>query len=316
MNVYHDVNEIERDDKTVLSVGTFDGVHKAHRQIINKVLQLSKNNKSRSFIVTFEPHPQEVLKNKHPDIKILSTLDEKLSLFESLGIENTLVIKFTMEFSKTSPEEFYESLIYKHIGLSDIVLGYDHGFGKDREGNYQTLLKLGEKLGFRIHREDEIDTEGEPVSSTRIRNYLQTGKIRDANVLLGNEYMLEGRVIEGDKSGRTLGYPTANIKPMAENKVIPGDGIYAVRAVHNTDEYYGMMSIGYRPTLTEGKRKVIEVNLFDYSSDLYGEKLKIHFLEKLRDEVKFKNREELIEQLKEDKENSLKLINKKIKEEN
>ena len=210
MNVYHDVNEIQRNDNTVLSVGTFDGVHKAHRQIITKVLDLARQNNSRSFIVTFEPHPQEVLKTKHPDIKILSTLDEKILLLEKLGIENLLVIKFTYEFSKTGPEEFYESYIHKNIGINDLVLGYDHGFGKDREGNYLTLQKLGKKLGFELHRVEEIDDEGKPVSSTRIRNYLQEGKVIEANELLGYEYGLEGIVVGGDKSGRTLGYPTAN----------------------------------------------------------------------------------------------------------
>jgi riboflavin kinase/FMN adenylyltransferase len=314
MNIYRDINEVKKDKNTVISVGTFDGVHRAHRQIIQKVTDITNDNNASSLIITFDPHPQEVLKTRTPDIKQLTTTEEKLRLFESLGIENVLVIRFTMEFSKTTARDFYEKLIYGKIGISDLVVGYDHGFGKDREGNLKMLDRLGKELGFSIHRVEEIDVDGAPVSSTRIRKFLSDGEIENANSLLGYDYSFEGIVVEGDKQGRSLGFPTANIKPVAENKAMPKDGVYTVRIGINGSTYYGMMNIGYRPTLTEGVRKLIEVNIFDFDGSIYGEKINISFLKRLRDERKFSSRDELIEQLHNDKEASLSFLNEHFKQ--
>ena len=314
MNIYRDINEVKKDKNTVISVGTFDGVHRAHRQIIQKVTGITNDNNARSLIITFDPHPQEVLKTRTPDIKQLTITEEKLKLFESLGIENVLVIRFTMEFSKTTARDFYEKLIYSKIGISYLVVGYDHGFGKDREGNLKMLDRLGKELGFSIHRVEEIDVDGAPVSSTRIRKFLSDGEIEKANSLLGYDYSFEGIVVEGDKQGRSLGFPTANIKPVAENKAMPKDGVYTVRIGINGSTYYGMMNIGFRPTLTEGVRKLIEVNIFDFDGSIYGEKINISFLKRLRDERKFSSRDELIEQLHNDKEASLSFLNEHFKQ--
>jgi riboflavin kinase/FMN adenylyltransferase len=308
MNVYNDINEITKDPKTVITIGTYDGLHLAHRQVINKVTSLAKEKGFRSFIVTFEPHPQEVLKNKTPDIKLLTAIDEKLRLFEKAGIENVLVIKFTEEFSKTEAREFYEKYLFGGIGLSDIVIGYDHLFGRNREGSFETLKELGNEFGFKIHRVDEIDVEGKPVSSTRIRHALADGNIEEANKLLGHEYGFDGIVVEGDKVGRTIGYPTVNLKPVKENKVMPKEGIYCVRVIHNSKEYYGMMYHGFRPTLSEVIKRALEVHIFDFDKSVYGEKLTISFLIRLRDDKKFNSKEELIAQIDKDKEDSLKYI--------
>ncbi len=313
MQVFRNTNEVVKDKNTVLTVGTFDGVHLAHRHIINKVLELAKKNNSRSFIVTFEPHPQEVLKTKTPDIKMLCSIDEKLKMFESLGIENVLVIKFTEEFSKTKAHEFYETLVCGKIGINDLVVGYDHLFGRNREGDFGMLKSLGKEFSFGVHQVAEIDVDGMPVSSTRIRKAMAEGKIEEANALLGYEYGFDAVVVEGDKVGRTIGFPTVNLKPAKENKVMPNDGIYCVKVKHGNEEYFGMMYVGYRPTLSEGKVRALEVNIFDFEKTIYGEKLRINFLTKLRDDKKFDSKEKLIEQIKKDKEDSLKFINIKIK---
>jgi riboflavin kinase / FMN adenylyltransferase len=316
MNVYRDISEVPRNNNTVITLGTFDGVHLAHRQIINKVIELSKqnslaNSNSRSFIVTFEPHPQEVLKNKTPDIKLLTSLEEKLRLLEKAGIENVLVIKFTEEFSKTQAKEFYQKYVYGAVGLSDLVIGYDHLFGKDRQGDFQTLQDLGREFNFNVHRVEEIDVDGKPVSSTRIRKALAEGNIEEANKLLGYEYSFDGIVVEGDKIGRTIGYPTVNLQFIKENKVMPNDGIYCVRVIHNGSTHYGMMYHGVRPTLSEGLIRAKEVHIFDFNKTIYGDKLTVSFSTKLRDDKKFTSKEELIAQIDKDKEKSLKFLAEK-----
>jgi riboflavin kinase / FMN adenylyltransferase len=313
MTVYRNIDEIKRDEAAVISIGTFDGVHKAHRQIINKVLNLSRTNKLRSFLITFDPHPQEVLKNKSPEIKLLTTTREKLILFEELGIENVLVINFTREFSKTSAEDFYRKLVFAKIGLNHLVIGYDHVFGKNREGSFETLLNLGIELHFEIHRVEEIDVDGMAVSSTKIRHFLYEGNIEEANLLLGYEYSFEGIVSVGDNRGRTLGFPTINIKPLAVNKAMPKDGVYCVKVRCGNEWFYGMMNMGYRPTLTRGLTKVLEVNIFDFERDIYGKEVTVKFYKKLRDEKKFSSKEELVAQLNEDREQTLKYFNIKSK---
>jgi len=312
MKVFRNINEIKKEVTTVISVGTFDGVHWAHRQVIDKVLELSEENKSRSLIITFDPHPQEVLKNKTPEIKLLTTTDEKLVLFEKLGVQNVFIIKFTEEFSKTEAQDFYEKYIYSKIGISDLVIGYDHLFGRNREGSFETLLELGKKFDFKVHRVEEIDVGGVAVSSTKIRHFLQEGNIEMADELLGYEYSFGGVVVVGDRKGKNLGYPTANITAEAENKVIPKDGVYCVRVRITGADYFGMMNMGYRPTLTAGLKKIMEVHIFDFDRDLYGEKIRISFLKRLRDEIKFGSKEELIKQLDKDKENSINFLKIKL----
>lgn len=308
MNVYRDISEVPRNDKTAVTIGTFDGVHLAHRQILNKVTELAKEKNLRSFVITFEPHPQEVLKNKTPDIKLLTSLEEKLRLLEKIGIENVLVIRFSEEFSKTQAREFYEKYVSGGIGLSDLVIGYDHLFGKDRQGDFQTLQDLGKEFNFTVHRVEEIDVDSKPVSSTRIRKALAEGNIEEANRLLGYEYSFDGIVVEGDKVGRTIGYPTVNLKFIKENKVMPNDGIYCVSVFYNNNTHYGMMYHGTRPTLTEGLIKAKEVHIFDFDKNIYGEKLTVSFLTKLRNDMKFTSKDELIMQIDRDKEDSLKFL--------
>lgn len=313
MNVYYKAESIIRNNKTAITIGTYDGVHLAHRKVIRKVLELAEEKNLRSFIVTFEPHPQEVLKSKTPDIKLLSSIEERLDLFEQMGVGNVLVIRFTEEFSKQHPREFYEKYIAGRIGISDLIIGYDHLFGVNREGDFNTLLELGKEFGFNVHRVEEIDVEGKPVSSTRIRAALAEGKIEEARKLLGYDYSFDGIVVEGDKVGRSIGYPTVNLKPVKANKVMPMEGIYCVRLILDDAVYYGMMYHGFRPTLTEGLRRALEVHIFDFDKQIYGDKIKVSFLTRLRDDKKFATKQELIEQINKDKENSLKYLGIKLK---
>lgn len=313
MKVYRNIDEIQRSDATIISIGTFDGVHRAHREILKKVLALAHEKNSRSLIITFDPHPQEVLKNKTPEIKLLCSTEEKLKLLEQQGIDCVWLIKFTEEFSRTNAREFYEKMIYAKIGISDLVIGYDHVFGRNREGDFNTLVELGKVLKFNIFRVEEIDIDGAKVSSTRIRHYLMEGDIESANRLLSYNYSFEGLVTEGDKVARQLGFPTANLQPVKENKVIPGDGVYITEIEHKGKIYDGMLYIGFRPTLTEGVIRVIEVNMFEFDSIIYGEKLNVRFIKRLRGEMKFDTKEELIKQINSDKKETLEhfRINKK-----
>lgn len=313
MRVARNLSEVDFNKESVVTVGTFDGVHLGHRQIIEKLDSIKSLKSYRSIVITFEPHPQIVLKNRTHDVKILTTLDEKLELFENLGIDLAFVINFTNEFAKTPAEDFYKKYLIDGTGLSDLVLGYDHMFGKNREGNFDKLEKLSVKYGFCIDKIDEYKHGGEHISSTVIRRLLEeSGDIKKAGQMLGGNYGFEGTVVEGRKLGREIGYPTANIGVSSEYKLIPKIGVYTVKAEVEGKSYHGMMSIGKNPTVTDDDSIKIEVNVFDFKDELYGKKIRISLVEYLRDEVKFNSLEELKNMLKKDKEESLKIVfNKK-----
>lgn len=310
MKIVRTGDEINYDKKSVITVGTFDGVHLGHKEIL-KVLNVVKENKGlRSVVVTFEPHPQIVLKNKDKDIKILSTTEEKLEIFKSSGIDLVYIINFTKEFSLTSAEDFYKSYLIDSIGISDLVLGYDHMFGKNREGNFDLLSEISGKFQFNVDKVNEFTLNGEHISSTVIRKLLLSGEIEKANEMLGREYELSGTVVEGFKKGRELGYPTANIKPDSEYKLLPKNGIYAVTVEVQGESFSGMMSIGKNPTVSDSEDIKIEVNIFNFDRDIYEKKIKINFLSYIREEKKFETLDELVSAMKKDKEVSLKKINK------
>jgi riboflavin kinase/FMN adenylyltransferase len=312
MVVARSLEELEFDKKSIITVGTFDGVHLGHQEII-KILNSVKQNKGlRSVIVTFDPHPQIVLKNKDKDIKILSTTDEKIKIFESYGIDLVYVINFTKEFSQTPAREFYINYLINGVGVTDLVLGYDHMFGKNREGNFDTLTEMAKEFDFNVDKVEEFTLNGAHISSTEIRNFLLSGEIEKANNLLGREYSIEGEVIHGDKRGKELGYPTANLK-VDEFKLIPKNGIYAVSAevddVKGNGKHNGMMSIGVNPTVSDNNNLKIEVNIFDFDKDIYGKKIKINFIDYMREEQKFNSLEDLIEAMASDKRKILNKLN-------
>lgn len=310
MQVINDINEIKYDKKSAVTVGTFDGIHLGHREIIEKLNTVKAAKGLRSVVITFEPHPQIVLRNKTGNIKILTTLEEKLDIFSEMKVDIVCVINFTKEFSETTAEDFYKNYLIDKIGLNDLILGYDHMFGKNREGNFDTLKMLSEKYDFTYDKVDEFKINGEHISSTVIRNLLsENGDIKKVRRILGRNYSLEGKVVRGKKLGKELGYPTANIEVSNRYKLIPKTGVYAVEVMLEGKKYSGMMSIGKNPTVTDNQSIKLEVNIFDFDEDIYGKKIRVNFIEYIRDEEKFNSLDELVKQLDKDKESTIKLIN-------
>lgn len=307
MNIYKHLDEIELQTNTVLTIGTFDGLHLGHHAIFNKLFERSRFHAGRSFLVTFHPHPRKVI-SKEDGLKILSTPAEKIEVLKQIGLENLLIINFTEEFSALSPSDFIKSIIVEKIGLREIVIGHDHKFGKGREGTHETLIKLGKELGFGVSIVDEYKINNETISSTKIRVALQNGDVRLANSFLGREYSFSGTVVEGDKRGRKLGYPTANIKLEDDNKLLPALGIYAVFVALDNFTYEGLLSIGRRPTFYNNGDIIPEVYIYNFDKDIYGKNITVNLVEVIRSEEKFSSAEELIAQMNKDKENGSKIF--------
>lgn len=294
------LNEVIRDQNTVLTVGTFDGVHAGHKVLINSVLSIAEEKDARSVIVTFDPHPREIISPGDSGIKLLSTLDERRELLEDLGIDEMVVVPFDRDFSLLTSEEFVKEVIWEKIGVSHFIIGYDHQFGRNREGTIETVQRLGRELGFTAGIVSKQEVGNKTVSSTAIRNAIQReGNMKQAASFLERYYLLNGTVVHGDKRGHKIGYPTANIQTEHNNKVVPKNGVYAVW-VRIEGEYHGaMLNIGVRPTFN-GEETRIEAFIFDFEGDLYGKPIQVQFSERIRDEVAFSSVDELKGQLDED----------------
>jgi riboflavin kinase/FMN adenylyltransferase len=301
MKILRNLDKSNYDKHSIVTVGTFDGVHKGHRAVIDKLHELKEQFGCRSVVLTFDPHPQLILKNRSTEIKLLSTIDEKLKIFSDLGVDVVYVLKFTEEFSSTSAEEFLKKYLVEGIGLEHLVLGFDHSFGKNREGNFETLNDLTDKYYFDLYKIEEFKGESK-INSTSIRNMLMSGDLVRAREILGDDYSFEGTVVSGDRRGSTIGFPTANVKVSDIHKLIPKNGVYFVKVMIENDVYSGMMNIGTRPTVSTGNEIFIEVNIFDFDKDIYGKKIKVVLKEYIRDEKKFNSLEELVNQLNKDKE--------------
>jgi len=247
MRIIKDLQEIQKDEKSVITLGTFDGLHLAHQKIVEEVIKKANEINGRSFLITFDPHPRKVIPGRN-DVKLLSTLDEKIGILENLGLENLFVINFTTEFSKQSPEEFVKKYLVDGIGLKEIIIGYDHHFGKGRDGNFQLLQDIGRKFNFDVSLIPEYSVDGEIVSSTKIRNALLEGDVVKAGKMLGRLYSFKGKIVRGDGRGRKLGFPTANISVNEEDKLIPAKGIYAAECIVKNQKHFGLLSLGSRPT--------------------------------------------------------------------
>lgn len=295
----------------VVTIGSFDGVHLGHRKIIAQLKTEARKIDGETVIITFHPHPRKIISSVPGDIKLLNTLAEKIELLEKAGIDHLVVVPFDHAFASQSAEAYVNDFLFRYFKPKVVIIGYDHRFGKGRVGNYQLLEARGKELGFSVQEISEELLNEVVISSTKIRQALLDNEIELANEYLGYSYFFEGLVIEGNKLGRTIGYPTANLHMNAEDKLVPGNGVYAVEVRHNGAAYYGMMNIGLRPTV-DGKKRVIEVNIFDFSQDIYGEELVISIRHYLRGEVKFNGLEELKAQLKTDREQALLLLEKKI----
>ncbi len=301
MKILRDLDNSNYDKHSVVTVGTFDGVHKGHRVVIDKLHDLKEKFGCRSVVVTFDPHPQLILKNRNTEIKLLSTTDEKLEVFHELGVDVVYILKFTEEFSITSAEEFLKKYLVDGIGLEHLVLGFDHSFGKNREGNFETLNALTGKYDFDLYKVEELRGESK-INSTSIRNLLMSGDLEGAREILGDDYSFEGTVISGDRRGNTIGFPTANLKVSDSHKLVPKNGVYFVKVIVEDLEYSGMMNIGTRPTVATGSEIFIEVNIFEFNKDIYGKKIKVVLKKYIRDEKKFNSLDDLVNQLKKDKE--------------
>lgn len=303
-----ELKNVERVNNTVVTVGTFDGVHAGHRALINTVVQKAKSRDARSVVVTFDPHPRDIINPGKEGIKLLTTLKERCEILEDLGVDILLVIPFDRDFSLLTSEEFVRDIIHKKVGVSEFVIGYDHHFGRDREGTIETIRNLGEELGFDSHVVSKQEMGDVTISSTVIRKTLaEKGDVKKAAEYLNRNYLLNGIVMHGDERGRTIGYPTANLKPEHENKVIPKNGVYAVKVRVSGEWFGGMMNIGVRPTFGEDER-TLEVHIFDFDREIYGDTIQVRFIDRIRDEVKFDGVEALKAQLHNDKEESLRKL--------
>jgi riboflavin kinase/FMN adenylyltransferase len=311
MKIIKDLKEIERDEKSVITIGTFDGLHLGHQQIVDMVIKKSLKSGGRSFLITFDPHPRKVIPGRN-DVKILSDLEEKIVILQELGLENLFVINFTEEFSRQSPEEFVEKYLVKGIGLSEIVIGYDHHFGKERDGNFELLQKLGNNFNFSVTLVPEFNVGDQTVSSTKIRNALLSGDVVKAGKMLGRLYSFKGKVVRGDGRGKKLGFPTANLSTGNEDKLIPAKGIYAAECIIENEKHYGLLSLGSRPTFHKYGDIIPEFYIFDFDKDIYDKIMQVNLVERIRDEEKFDSVEKLIIRMKKDEETGREILSKLI----
>lgn len=310
MKIWTDISSFKATNP-VLTIGSFDGVHLGHCEVIRQLNALAKASKGESVVFTFDPHPAMVL---NPDIKLdlLTTIEEKTVLLEKAGIDHLILFPFTKEFSSLNYKEFVVDILLKQLNIHSLLLGHDNTIGKNREGNYEQILALSEQHGFNVFTHKELKIEEGSLSSTMIRKMLHQGQLFDASKLLGYPYSLSGEVVHGKKLGNKLGFPTANILP-SKHKFIPAIGVYAVRVIHENKEYSGMMNIGIRPTINdEVADPVIEVNLFRFESNLYGQQIRISVLRKIREEAKFESLDALKHQLHKDKVIAIEILDKEF----
>ena len=283
----------------IVTSGTFDGVHVGHQKILKDISDQARETKGKSVVLTFWPHPRFVIKNKN-GLKLLSTFDEKAEVIENMGVDYLVKIKFTKEFSELDSDEYIRSILIDKLGCKKLVIGYDHRFGKNREGGFDYLIENQNKFGFEVQEIPRQDIDNIGVSSTKIRNALSEGNVHIAHQYLGRPYEISGRVEHGNKIGSEIGFPTANISVDEEYKLIPKNGVYAVLIKVKEEIYEGMMNIGLRPTV-DGDTKKMEVNIFDFSAEIYQEKISVQFISFIRDEHKFDNIGLLKQQLSRDK---------------
>ena len=287
------------DTPAILTIGTFDGVHLGHKKIIEKLVESAKRRKLRSCILTFFPHPRNFL-SKSNDLKMINTIKEKKEILNELGVDELIIQEFNNEFSNLSANEFIKHLL-KFCEIKEIIVGFNHKFGKDREAGIDQLKIYGKKYGFDVCEIDAFDINQINVSSTKIRNAIGEGQVDLCNQYLGYNFSIDGNVVEGKSRGKKIGFPTANIKVAENYKIIPKNGVYFVSCKIKNIQKFGMMNIGFNPTF-DNKKLTIEVNIFDFNQDVYGENIKIEFIKFIRNEIKFQNIDELIKQIKIDRE--------------
>jgi riboflavin kinase/FMN adenylyltransferase len=309
MRIFNDLSEVQKTENTVLTLGTFDGLHLGHKKIIEKLKKKAVSLNCRNFVITFSPHPRNVISGNNT-VKLLTTDEEKIKLFEEYGIENLLIVNFTKEFSQLSSEVFFKDYILEKIGLKEIIVGYDHHFGKGRNGDVNTLRKMGVEFDFDVTTVEAFKVNNDPVNSTKIRKALSSGDMKTANSYLGRGYSFSGMVVSGDKRGRKLGFPTANIRIDGDEKLLPVLGIYAVEFSFDNEVHKGLLSVGIRPTFYNSGNIVPEVYLYDFDRDIYDKNVTVRIVDWIRGEEKFPSAEALIEQMQKDKIKGLEIFKK------
>ena len=307
MKIYHHIDEFTPVKNAVVTIGTFDGVHLGHRKIISRIRELADTSGGETVLLTFFPHPRMILHPEDENIKLINTINEKAELLEQLGIDHLIIPPFSRDFSNQTAEDYIRDVLVNKIGTKKIVIGYDHRFGKDRQGGLSDLQRLGPVYGFEVIEIPEQDINEVAVSSSRIRAALQKGEIDLANEFLGYPFFITGKVTRGDQIGRTIGYPTANILIEENYKLIPSDGIFAAKVKIGDEEHIGMAYIGSRPTIS-GITRNIEVNIFDFDKEVYAQQIRMEFYHFIRNDVKFNSLDELTTQLGKDKEETLRLM--------
>jgi len=299
MQVFRSIDEINIPLQPVATLGTFDGVHHGHRAVIEHLISEARKRNTKSLLITFDPHPRIVLNKNAKDLRLITNIDEKISLLEKVGLDYLLILPFTYEFSQKTARQFIEYYLIEKLHIQAMTIGYDHHFGRMDNEN-EDVVSIIKSYNIEVERIPEMDINEIAVSSTKIREAISKGKIDYANKLLGYNYQLCGTVIHGNKLGRELGFPTANLMLKFKLKLIPADGVYMVKVIHNNKEYKGMMNIGYKPTV-HSQERTIEVHIIDFDSIIYGENIQVYLLERIRNEVSFMNIDELKQQLISDK---------------
>ena len=299
----------------VVTIGTFDGVHLGHREVISELKRISSISGGESVVFTFEPHPRIVIAPQEDSLRLLSTKNEKINLMEKIGIDHLVIYPFTIDFSKLSYNEFVREILVGKMKISSLVVGYDHRFGQGRKGDYSSLELLSKELNFKVEQLSQLLVDSKVVSSTKIRMALEAGDVSKANHFLGYRYSLSGKVIEGKQLGRKLGFPTANIETFDNHKLVPGDGVYVVFVQTGGRMYKGMLNVGIRPTVNyNADHKSIEVHIFDFDSDIYNTEITLYFVMKIRDEQKFTGIVELHKQLVKDRTFALNILSSEVLE--
>ena len=303
MKVHTDIDHFGPVNKPFVTTGTFDGVHYGHRVILNRLIKEARKAGGETVLITFYPHPRMVIFPDDKSLKLLTTQPEKIKLLENLGIDHLVVIPFTYEFSRMKAFDFVRDILVNKIGVYKLIIGYDHQFGRNREGDLKQLEEYAELFGFQLEEIPAQDVDQVKVSSTKIRNALNEGNIEIADKYLGYSYPISGEVIRGNQLGKTLGFPTANIKYNNHYKLIPANGVYAVEVKYKNKRYKGMMNIGRRPTINDKDAGLtLEVNIFDFNEDIYNKVITVLMRKRIRDEIKFENLDQLKAQIRKDKE--------------
>jgi riboflavin kinase / FMN adenylyltransferase len=308
VRIYHSIEDFPSDVNTIVTIGTFDGVHKGHQIIINRINEIAKKKAMESVVLTFDPHPRHVIYPDDQELRLIHTLEEKIEALRKTGVQNLVLHKFTKEFSRTESVNFIRDFLVTKLNMKYMVVGFDHHFGKNRQGTFDNLIELSDAYGFKIEKIKPQNIGEVTISSTKIRNAILEGDCKKANTYLSANFSITGKVVQGNKIGSSIGYPTANIEIENQWKILPKNGVYAVKILLKNQQYFGMLNLGNRPSISDDSF-AIEVHLFDFNATIYNEELKIEFIQRIRDEQQFSDLEKLKSQLKIDAINCKQIFN-------